>query len=546
MSPLPQPFPKIDVSEDYNPAIRLYGHRFIKEQTILEYAAEFLSVVFSPKWIGKNLVNSPLPTREELDNWPVNLPLKYKPPIKLNLKLFAFLGASRIDGRHEVHKQHFKELIDLLNNSIRSNQERTQEVIECLQEFLRGFQGAGLNRAWCAQAFYPISASLLTKETIWNESKAKNCAPDDWFSTISTNDRFIFYYSTNKRDFMARGGELLYLQLCNVFRTDEAKLHDMASQYEFPPTEADIQQLYQDLCQGLSRLNGVLPSPFDKLVDFIENLDIETHRMTNKTNKNEKKQMIECEWCPEDSWPEGYLFAVELKRLMDSTLDPTERLNLFMTGCVLQVLRSICAQSVRYAGISNKCKCPLGYSWIFTVANPTTQQRNLSQHNLQAIQVLIQKSLWNEDLQENAKRSANKTKSELYKEAESRYAFKLLISLGKKLGIIIPYKGTRGVRFVMTQGLLRYLVVALLQPGERITYKDFLDRLYLHYGIAVEGEQLEDALQWSGLPPLNVTQKMVLNDMLQTGGFLTQLSDYWSIVRNPFISSNKHLGDNRI
>ena len=46
----------------------------------------------------------------------------------------------------------------------------------------------------------------------------------------------------------------------------------------------------------------------------------------------------------------------------------------------------------------------------------------------------------------------------------------------------------------MTDSLLRYLVTVLLRPGERCTYEDFLEKLYLHYGIAVEGEALTDSL----------------------------------------------------
>jgi len=103
MSSLPKHFPNIDVSKDYNPAIRLFGRRFIKEQTILEYMAEFLAVFFSPKWIGEQEINTPLPSLPQLRDWPDGIELRYKPPIKLNLKLLAFLGSSRVDGRHAVH-----------------------------------------------------------------------------------------------------------------------------------------------------------------------------------------------------------------------------------------------------------------------------------------------------------------------------------------------------------------------------------------------------------------------------------------------------------
>ena len=66
-------------------------------------------------------------------------------------------------------------------------------------------------------------------------------------------------------------------------------------------------------------LKGTYISPLDQLVDFLEALDATTHE---KTNNN--KHWLEGGWCPEESWPEGYLFAVELKRLFTATLDPIE------------------------------------------------------------------------------------------------------------------------------------------------------------------------------------------------------------------------------
>ena len=67
---LPKPFPYIDISEDYNPAIRLFGNRLISEQTILEYATEFLGIVFSEKKIALEKTTDPIPTLETLKKWP--------------------------------------------------------------------------------------------------------------------------------------------------------------------------------------------------------------------------------------------------------------------------------------------------------------------------------------------------------------------------------------------------------------------------------------------------------------------------------------------
>ena len=41
---LPAPFPDIDISKDYNPGIRLFGKRFISEQTIVAVSYTHLDV----------------------------------------------------------------------------------------------------------------------------------------------------------------------------------------------------------------------------------------------------------------------------------------------------------------------------------------------------------------------------------------------------------------------------------------------------------------------------------------------------------------------
>lgn len=534
---LPVPFPRIEgVAADYNPAIRLFGKRFISEQTIVEYLAEFLAVAFSDKWIGKNgeAVKTPLLSLEQLEKWSnsTGTKLYYKPPVKLNLKLIAFLSCSRVDTRHDVHKRQYEDLVKKLASKIKTNNYDEQEAINWIEALLRGLQGAGFNRTWCAQTFYPVSASLLTQETIWNETVVKREPVNEWMDSVR---RFHKYYSVSKHRFLARGGELLYLQLCNVFATEPAQIRDFAQSMGFSTDEADLQKLHQSLQEGLQKLRGQYTSSFDQLVDYIEMLDSETHHMVN--NQAEK---LACEWCPRGSWPEAYLFAVEIKRLLTAVLDPVERLELLMTGCALQVLRSLCAQSVRYAGgaFAPPRGSALGYAWIFSPpVLSSRQQRLASQRNLQVVQGLIQKALRHPDLEKNAAGAEpNKTKEKLYKEADKKYGHKLFLSLGKKLGIIVPPRG-RGARFIMTDSLQRYMVLVLLEPGQSCTYEDFLKRLFLHYGIAIEGEELKEAVAWSELPQSSSVQTLKgpwLAEMLRAGGFLTELSDACSIVNNTF------------
>jgi len=144
--------------------------------------------------------------------------------------------------------------------------------------------------------------------------------------------------------------------------------------------------------------------------------------------------------------------------------------------------------------------------------------------------------LRNEGLVTNAVRDPKRTVDKLLDEADDKYGYKLFLLLGKKLGIIAPYKGP-GARFIMTDSILRYFVITLLQPGENCTYEDFLNRLYRHHGIAVEGHNLVDGVQWSGLPAnasAEYSEGSWMSDRLRAGGFLTELSDAYSIVTNTF------------
>ncbi|WP_066633166.1 hypothetical protein [Desulfolucanica intricata] len=523
-SSLPLPFPAIQIDEDkkQNPAIRLFGKRFISEQTIVEYLVEFLAVLFSEKKIGNDKIYSYLPSIEVIKEWDTtNYNLLYRAPVKLNLKLIAFLSLSRVDLRHETHKKHYEYLISKLKKQIVANNCQIEDVIEKIEELLHGFQGAGLNRTWCAQTFFPVTSTLIIRETIWKKSKEKQI--HDWYDGINN-------YDINKHNFMARGGELLYLQLCNVFLTPQTAISDFAQPLELSDGEVNLHELHQSLQNNLPKLEGQHTFALDQLIDFIELLDTKTHTLTNSEDK-----WLTCAWCPRDSWQEGYLFAVEINRLLSALLDPVERLELLMTGCALQVLRSITAQSLRYAGPpdTKTSGSALGYAWIFSPPEASSrQQRLVSQRNLQVIQGLIQQALRHEELKERLKDH----KKDLYHEADTKYGHHLFLSLGKKLGIIVPYKGS-GARLIMTDTMLRYMVLVLLRPGERCTYDEFLNRLYLHFGIAIEGKELNEAMSWTGLPVNNMVQKSKdswLVEMLRAGGFLTELSDAYSIVCNTF------------
>lgn len=532
--PTPQPFPALELNygdTDANPGIQLFGRRFFSDQTIMEYLVELLLVCHSPKSInsGGGLFNSCLPDWDQLQAWHT-AELGYIPPVRLALKLFSFLGASKLETRHNSHKQQYSLVLKRLRQAIQTDGTiEKQDVLRGLENLLLGFQGAGSNRTWCAQVFVPLCSSLLASEAIWQQSKADKNGVSDWREAIK-------YFSTTQKLFMARGGELLYLQLCNAFRSREKEFEEFAAQLDdLTPEERKPRSLHNALQHNLRQITGHAPQAVDRIALLIDEIDGFT---AERTNRNEEEP-VRCGWCPEESWREGYLFAVEINRLCMAAIDPIERIELLMLGCAMQVLRSLCAQSVRYANIGEGQSAGgggLGYAWI--VSDPEGNERglkHLSQRNLQVTQRVIQQALRDKDIQENADKHP-KGKEKLYKEADNRYGHKLFLSLAKKLGFIVPQRGP-GARFVFNDKIVRYLVLALVPPGERRTYDDFKSVLYAHYGIALEGNELKLAAAWSDLPQLHSTGTETgawLADMLKASGFLIHLSDACSLVHNPF------------
>lgn len=523
---VPKPFPNIEYKDIVrNPAFVLFGSRFYADQTTIELLAEFLMVIFTNKWIGPDgPIQSPLPSLYDLENWASTQgkKLKYGPEIRLNLKLLSLLRASPLDSRHTVHKTHYQELSREFSKKVQSHNRAADEVQEWLEDFLKGFQGAGFDRTWCAQNFYPIVRTFLVQETIWNHTFAKRNPPAGWLDTIYG---FRSYYSVSRHRFLARGGELLYLQQCNLFSGKD--VNGLAKELGYNSSDYQLDSLYQCLQQGFEALEIAQLSVVNELADFIENLDSVTHEETNKNNK------LECDWCPEESWREAYLFAVEMSRILLATLGPIERLELLEFGCAMQVLRSMCAQSVRYGEVPSVGASHgniLGYAWLFSPQQKSSRQQRLAScENVRIVFRMIQTALKNEDIIAFVGGSGPAT-------IERDYGHKYFNLLGKRLGIIYPPKGAEP-RFVVTDQLIRYLVLSTIEPGKSCTYEEFKRRIYAHHGIAVEGQELEDAVIWSGLP-LNSSVQPVgdswFAQMLRAGGFLVELSDGCSLVRNPY------------
>lgn len=549
---MPDHFPPIQRNtiqrggEDRNPAVQTFGRRFFVDQTVTELLIELLLVASSIKRIAGEKVQEfdeslPFPPLTSLCDWPEGSRFEYSAKARLNLKLFSFLGASKLETRHESHRQHYRRLVKDLctpQKMITSQGGDRYEMLKGIENLFLGFQGVGGSRTWCAQSLLPIARQLVAAESIWRETRAKRDEVKSW-------DEARGYFSHSQHIFLARGGELLYLQLCNALRQKEEEVlqWNRSADMQIPKAECDPVVLHKDLCEGINGVFDACPPAIGKLAEFIDS-GIEQETAKHSDGQAEDRRFTVCGWCPSESWQEGYLFALEIRHLCQAEIDPVERLGLLETACALQVLRSLCAQSARHVSwIKDRSSsaAPLGY--VITLSDPEGANdtvKQISRRGVDAIQRIIHDAIRNPavlanfPLQQAEDPGWNEEKA--YREADRRYGHKLFLTLAKRIGLIVPRRGP-GARFVLSDKLLRCLVLSLVPPGKRITYETFKHLLFVRHAFAVDDQRIGAACEWYGtgrLSTIGTEPDTWLVEMLEASGMLIRLSDSCSLVKNPF------------
>lgn len=525
-------FPHIDLDlfdKDANPAVRLFGRRFFSDQTTLELLVELLLVAVSPKKVGGRKFSNMLPPLDLMkDPWTDTL--DYAPRAHLNLKLFSFFGASKLDTRHETHRSQLERLDEELQRRISVNDDTPENIVKTLENLFLGFHGVGIQRTWCAQSFMPICPGLLALETIWNETYATNNRPDCWDDLIS---QYSAYFSVNKHRFLARGGEVLYLQLCNAVNREqgeiEAWLNEKGLADFLTSDEKNPILLHANLENALNDLMKETPATVSQLAEFIDRgVEKETAQQTDGDANNPR--WSKCGWCPKETWPESYLFAVEILRVCRAKMDLMDKLEMLELLCTMHIMRSLAAQASRYPRNSSPQIWP---ACRLAVSDPDGNNRTVKQVSrvtVQAVSKTIYDGLRHPDIY---RQTQPNLREKLYKEADRRYGHKLFITLGKRIGLIVPRRGG-GMRFVLNPRLLRLLIVILL-PGRRMTYDAFKLAAESHFGLAFDEAAIGRANAWATKVEITsfggATDEWLIK-MLQESGALRKLSDSCALVEN--------------
>ena len=305
--------------------------------------------------------------------------------------------------------------------------------------------------------------------------------------------------------------------------------------------ESSPVHLHGAITKALDSVLDACPATVGKLAEFLDTgVEKQTAARTDFQSGTNTPRFASCGWCPKESWPEGLLFAIEILRLCEAVIDPIERLEMLEIACAMQVLRSLCAQSVRYAPNATRVQedvGPLKYVWaVSDPAGDQTVTKQISRRNVNAIQRLIYEAVRNSELHSGLDSLTEKELKSVTGDMDKRYGYKLFVTIAKRIGLIVPKRGA-GARFVFNDKILRFLVLSVLRPGERVTYDTFKKLLLAHYGIAVDDAGLAASCGWSGtsrLTTLGGNSDEWLIEMLNAAGVLIRLSDSCSLVRNPF------------
>ena len=470
----------------------LFGNRFKSDQTLYEYLIEFLLVFVSAK-------NEDLNTgKMKFHDLSVDNKLYYWVEPRMALRRFIFFDKSKKKGSIPEDAIAYQEMINLIVDKMDiSDKEEAKEYVENIQDLFHGYAAVVRNRFWGAQTLLPICPEFVLCGVDPTESKRRKNVK--WEKEPQSLDE---YFDFTRHNFLSRGGELYYLHLLqalSVNKNNQIILEDL------------LNDLMNNQCQKIS-----------KLADFVQ------ESWEKQYSINKITQRMEVSYIPASGYKECGSYSVdELISYLNCKLHPITRIEILAKGVMLQIMRMMSFRVADYLG-----KEPL--TWIVDMKGATTDTvkklahdsfRNIESDFMTAINKMANETSVGADQRMKKVREARNNSLDIFK------------NKGKELQCIIPISGPFE-RFTLSEDIIRFLVLSLVKPGDKMTLNMFLEKLYTNYRIVIGPEEYKKSLKNSsmGSSLVNSFSENVLafQCFLRDTGFLRELSDATSIVVNPY------------
>jgi len=479
----------------------LFGHRVQPSQTKYEYLIEFLQVAIAKK---KNMTTEK--PYKDSDMFPVdedhlNGNITYRPHTKIGLKRFVFLPKSKLDGKAKVDQQAYDDCIRALEDHVNvDNKVKKQNSIKIVQNLLNGFSAVNQSRSWFDQNMLPICPEVILPEGMGVKKWRQGL--DYEIGNADVDYKFDYHRYT----YMCRGGEVYYLHLLNAIN-------------EFPKYKEQIEK----------RLNEMITSfpQFSYLCNFVEKT-WESHILIPDEDKTpvEKKLGV----IPNSFTFRNEYTLSELTNFLNSRSHPFEKMETLANGIILQLLRAMYVA----ASTDEDSNC-----WVIDV--------NCNGYsNIEAKKIAISSFEKNEEIINNYLYAGlDKYRLDLTATDESKIikdaaddSYRLFRKMGKMIGIVIPNTG-KGMRFTLSEDIIKFLVLSIIPPKKMITLDEFIELLYQHYGMVIGPKQYKIEMENSHVKAVGdfsflEENKKAFSQKLKDCGFLRDLSDATSIVENPY------------
>lgn len=477
-------------------ATLIYGKRFHADQTLAEYLIEFLLIFCAEKEQndgGRLRFHNP-------DNKDV---LYYTVEPRMGLKRFIFFDKSKKNDAALIDKMAYQKLLDALSKKIKdADSNEKADFLESLQDLFHGYAVVLKKRTWCAQAMLPICPEVIFCEAM---PKKKDRAKLDWDKISNDSDKksdVDNLFDFDKRNFLARGGELYYL-------------HILQGLQKMPKEQARLEYFLRDLLlhQG---------NKMSKIASFIQS----TWEETMGYDESPKKR-LKLAYIPENAYKDVAGYSVdELINYLSCRMHPVKKIELLSKGVMLQILRMLSIATTKYLREKRDC-------WIIDMKGLTENiVKKISSNGFRKVEDSFVSALGQKSVEMSAD-DVDKRMQEVRKARKD--SLDIFRSKGKELQCIIPMSGPYE-RFTLPEDSIRFLVLAIVKPGEKMTIDMFLDELYKHYRMVIGPTEyklmtidIDNSLTNSFLE-----NKLAFQEFLKATGFLHELSDATSIVVNPY------------
>ena len=472
---------------------RLFGNRFMPDQTLYEYLIEFLLVFVSAK--DGDLKTGKMKFHDNSDGR-----LEYWIEPRMGLRRFIFYDKARKNGSVPIDEHAYKEILRILKSNISADSEADkQDILDGIQDLLHGYAVVIKKRTWCAQTLLPVCPEMVLCDAMPNQKMRKGL---DW---LGDEERVDTSFDFDKRNFLARGGEVYYLHLLQALEKNEADK------------------------EKLEKLLFILMGGENNKLSAICNVIQNSWEASMNLEKDDLSKHMSLSFIPEDAYVECGDFSVdELINYLSSELPSINKIEILAKGIMFQVMRMLAWRVDNYLGTEKK-------AWVVDMKGGTTDTvKKIAADNYRNIEDGFMTAL-NKAAREIGVADAEYM-TKLNKAKKS--SIDLFRAKGKELQCIIPTNG-QFERFSLSEDMIRFLVLSLVPPKKKMTLSMFLEKLYLHYRIVIgpeeykksidNGSKLEASLSNSFTENVNAFQTF-----LKSTGFLRELSDATSIVVNPY------------